>query len=197
MRKPIPQSDWPLSWQQSFEYDRLEVFGDISHSLGYAYAYATRFQNTLHLMEQALPKGSRILDVAAAQGNFSLRLAELGYQVTWNDLRSELADYVRLKYEKGEITYAPGNVFDLDFETLFDGILITEIIEHVAHPDDFLRKISKLLRPGGIVVMTTPNGAYFNNNLPRFSDHPDPAIFESEQFKPNSDGHIFCFIPTR
>jgi hypothetical protein len=39
--------------------------------------------------------------------------------------------------------------------------------------------------------MTTPNGHYFRNALPRFSDHPDPSIFETTQFKPDSDGHIF------
>jgi len=39
--------------------------------------------------------------------------------------------------------------------------------------------------------MTTPNGAYFRNKLPRFSDCPDPSLYESVQFKPDADGHIF------
>ena len=46
-------------------------------------------------------------------------------------------------------------------------------------------------KPGGVVVLSTPNGGYFLNNLPHFSDCPDPAIFESKQFSPDSDGHIF------
>jgi 2-polyprenyl-3-methyl-5-hydroxy-6-metoxy-1,4-benzoquinol methylase len=195
MKKPIPQLEWPVSWQQSYEYDRLEVFGETSHSRGYAYAYANRFNKTIKLVEEALPKGSRILDIAAAQGNFTLSLAERGYQMTWNDLRFELEDYVKLKYEHGQVAYAPGNVFELNFDQLFDGVIITEIIEHVAHPDEFLRQVSKLLRPGGYVIMTTPNGGYIKNDLPRFSDHPDPSIFESSQFKPNSDGHIFLLYP--
>ena len=70
-------------------------------------------------------------------------------------------------------------------------MLITEVIEHVAHPDDFLAKAAALVRPGGYVVMTTPNGGYFKNRLPKFSDCADPAVFESMQFKPNADGHIF------
>jgi 2-polyprenyl-6-hydroxyphenyl methylase/3-demethylubiquinone-9 3-methyltransferase len=39
--------------------------------------------------------------------------------------------------------------------------------------------------------MTTPNGGYFKNRLPKFSDCADPSVFESAQFKPNADGHIF------
>jgi 2-polyprenyl-6-hydroxyphenyl methylase/3-demethylubiquinone-9 3-methyltransferase len=106
-------------------------------------------------------------------------------------LRAELADYVRLKHERGKIEFAAGNAFELAFPSLFDAVLITEIIEHVAHPDDFLAKAAALVRPGGYVVMTTPNGGYFKNRLPKFSECADPTIFESVQFKPNSDGHIF------
>lgn len=190
MKRIEPQKDWPPSWKESYFYDQSEIYGEISHH-GYAYAYANRRDQTLRLLTEVLEPGARILDVAAAQGNFSLALAELGFDVTWNDLRAELADYVRLKQERGKITFAPGNAFELQFPSLFDAVLITEIIEHVAHPDDFLAKAAALVRPGGSIVMTTPNGGYFKNSLPKFSECADPAIFESVQFKPNADGHIF------
>jgi len=52
-----------------------------------------------------------------------------------------------------------------------------------------------LMKLGGIAVMTTPNGAYIGNKLPRFSDHSDPSMFENVQFRPDSDGHIFLLWP--
>jgi 2-polyprenyl-6-hydroxyphenyl methylase/3-demethylubiquinone-9 3-methyltransferase len=185
---------WPQSWKDSFFYDQAEIYDEITH-FGYFYAYAQRRQKTLELVTEVLPAGARILDIAAAQGNFSLALSEMGYQVTWNDLRADLSDYVRLKYEKGSIEFAPGNVFALHFPFLFDGVLITEIIEHVAHPDDFLHKTAELVRPGGYIVMTTPNGAYFRNRLPKFSDCLDTTVYEVAQFRPNADGHIFLLYP--
>jgi 2-polyprenyl-6-hydroxyphenyl methylase/3-demethylubiquinone-9 3-methyltransferase len=190
VKRASPQPDWPKSWQESAFYDQSEIYGEISH-YGYAYAYENRRRETLRLLTEVLSPGARILDIAAAQGNFSLALAELGFDVTWNDLRAELADYVRLKYERGKIAYAAGNAFELSFPALFDAVLITEIIEHVAHPDDFLVKAAALVKPGGYIVMTTPNGGYFKNRLPKFSECADPTVFEAMQFKPNSDGHIF------
>jgi 2-polyprenyl-3-methyl-5-hydroxy-6-metoxy-1,4-benzoquinol methylase len=190
MRPVVPAAGWPPSWELSYHYDRMELYGENPRS-GYVYAYDARRRATLDLVRRAAGPGAAVLDVAAAQGNFALALAELGYEVTWNDLRAELVDYVRLKHERGTIHYAPGNIFELAFPRLFDVVLVTEVIEHVAHPDEFLRKVAALARPGGHIVLTTPNGAYFRNRLPRFSDCPDPALFESRQFLPDSDGHIF------
>lgn len=181
---------WSENWKLSHTYDLEEVFGRPSN-LGYAYAYESRRDAALSLIREVLPPGARILDIAAAQGNFSLTLAELGYRVTWNDLRSDLIDYVRQKHEHGSIDFAPGNVFELEFSHKFDAVLATEIIEHVAHPDHFMRKLAEFIHPRGHIIMTTPNGGYFLNKLPKFSECPDPSVFESVQFKPNSDGHIF------
>jgi 2-polyprenyl-6-hydroxyphenyl methylase/3-demethylubiquinone-9 3-methyltransferase len=194
MTKPKPSEAWPESWKEAYRYDSEEIFGD-HQVLGYAYAYAHRRRRTFDLVEAAVSPGGSILDVAAAQGNFSLGLAEKGYEVTWNDLRDELIDYVKLKHDRGRLEFAPGNVFDLGFKQEFDAVLITEIIEHVAHPDEFLKQVASLVRPGGVIVMTTPNGAYWGNSLPKFSEHHDPQSFEAKQFQPNGDGHIFLLWP--
>ena len=190
-RVPLDPS-WPVSVKESHHYDEIEFWGNRT-SPGYTNAYRNRFQIAIDLVAASAPPPARVLDLAAAQGNFSLKLAEMGYDVVWNDLRAELADYVKLKYESGTVTYQPGNIFELPEGQLgqFDVVLATEIIEHVAHPDQFLAKLATFLKKDGSIVLTTPNGHYFRNNLPRFSDCPDPSIYESVQFKPNADGHIF------
>ena len=190
MRCVTPDDNWPESWKYSYKFDRDEVYGALSNR-GYAYSYSNRNNAAVQLLRDVLSPRATVLDVAAAQGNFSLMLAELGYSVTWNDLRADLADYVRLKYEAGDIAFAPGNAFELEFPKLFDAVLITEVIEHVAHPDEFLKKVAGLIRDTGYIIMTTPNGGYIKNKLPRFSDCADPTVFKSVQFKPDSDGHIF------
>jgi 2-polyprenyl-3-methyl-5-hydroxy-6-metoxy-1,4-benzoquinol methylase len=190
MKKVLYQDTWKDSWKYSYPFDLLEIYGDLSCP-EYTYAYANRRQQTLELVQKVAHPGAKVLDIAAAQGNFSLSLAEMGYDVTWNDLREELIDYVKLKWESGKIEYQPGNFFELNLDCQFDVVLATEVIEHVAHPDQFLVKIAQFLKPGGHIIVTTPNGEYFRNGLPKFSDCPDPSQYESLQFKPDADGHIF------
>src|SRR5438105_14667436 len=110
MKRVQPDESWPKTWQESYPYDLDEVYGEISNH-GYAYAYQNRRQRTLRLLTEVLEPGARILDIAAAQGNFSLSLGELGFEVTWNDLRLDLADYVRLKSERRQLGVAPGHAF--------------------------------------------------------------------------------------
>lgn len=183
---------WPESWKLTYLYDELELWG-ARDNLGYKYQYRLRHEWSIQSIEELIPPGSEILDVAAAGGNFTLPLAEKGYRVTWNDLRLDLAEMVKRKYESGDIEFAPGTVFELakGWPNRFDAILATEIIEHVAHPDEFLVCLASVLKPGGRLFLTTPNGRYFRYRYPRFLDCPDPSAYESVQFKPNSDGHIF------
>lgn len=190
MKRYVPKPNAPASWHLSFDFDEIELHGREARG-GYARAYKERRKRTLALVEKYAPPPGLILDIAAGQGNFSLALAERGYDVTWNDLRADLAEYVEHKREQGTITYLPGNAFDLPHRAKYDVVLITEVIEHVAHPDQFLAQAASLSKPGGYLIMTTPNGGYFRNRLPRFSECPDPSQYESQQFKPNSDGHIF------
>lgn len=190
MKQVTPAADWPESWRHVYEFDRVEVFGGRSNR-GHARAYRTRARHLLAMAASVLRAGDRVLDLAAAQGNYTLWLAEQGYDVTWNDLRADLEGYVRLKHERGTVRYAPGNAFDLTFDRPFDLVVITEIIEHVAHPDAFLAQVARLTRPGGYVLLSTPNGGYFLSDRPRFSDTPDPSPYEAMQFQPDASGHIF------
>ncbi|MBL7846679.1 MAG: methyltransferase domain-containing protein [Cyclobacteriaceae bacterium] len=55
---------------------------------------------------------------------------------------------------------------------LYDGALAIEVIEHVEEDELFVKKIAGLVKPGGWVLFTTPNGDYIKNEPPSFNpDH--------------------------
>lgn len=195
MKRVHIEENWKDSWKSCYNYDLLEIYGEIAPNRGYAYAYENRRNHVLDLVKSVAGKDAKILDVAAAQGNFTLTLAEEGYDVTWNDIRGELAEYVEMKREKGKVTYKPGNAFEVDFDKLFDVVIALEVIEHVAYPDEFLANLAKLVKPEGYVIISTPLGTYFKNKLPKFTEYANPENFESIQFGPNSNDHIFLLHP--
>jgi 2-polyprenyl-3-methyl-5-hydroxy-6-metoxy-1,4-benzoquinol methylase len=57
-----------------------------------------------------------------------------------------------------------GKPLDLPNEA-FDVIICSEVIEHVYSPDDLLDEISRLLKPDGYVILTTPNLASWKNRI--------------------------------
>jgi 2-polyprenyl-6-hydroxyphenyl methylase/3-demethylubiquinone-9 3-methyltransferase len=183
---------WPPLWLEMYEYDRRQVWGDFPRSVERA-GWEARSTPIIDAVRRLLPAGARVLDAASSQGNFALALADLGYEVTWNDLREELIGYVRLKDPDGRLSYLPGDLFELSRRHggEFDAVVATEIIEHVAHPDEMLRTLRVLVRPGGYLFMSTPNGRYIRDRHPRFSDCEDASVFESVQFQPDAEGHIF------
>ena len=189
---------WSPATKEIHATDLLELFcaPGARKRMEYRSRYMSRHDKVIALVLANVALGSRILDVAAGQGNFSIALAEHGYAVTWNDLRADLVDYVSAKDDRKLLTYLPGNAFDLSEPGAFDAVVATEIIEHVAHPDDFIRQLASLVRPGGHLIMTTPNGASLANQipgrrLPRWSNIADVSLLEQRQFKPDADGHLF------
>lgn len=143
------------------------------------------------------PKQTKIADIGCAQGNLSLLLAEMGYTVYALDLRQAYLEYSKLKYEKGDISWICGNITDYDLgEGLIDIVILGELIEHCAFPKAIISNAMKLLKPGGIMIITTPNGEHFKNKLPLFSSFSEveKAKLSAKQFGPDGGDHLFLFV---
>ena len=115
-----------------------------------------------------------------------------------NDLRSDELDRAITQFTTASrVECLGGNVFNLDPRTVgvFDLVIACEVIEHVAHPDELLRTLAGFVASDGALLLTTPNGSYFRNQLPTFAQIGDPGQLEAIQFKPDADGHLFLLTP--
>lgn len=149
-----------------------------------------RLREVVNLVKELSP-GKRVADFACAQGNFGLLLAEDGFDVTAIDIKTEFLQYAMKKYERGQFRVIETNIIDFRDAEGFDCILAGEIIEHCAHPDQLLASIHANLKPGGIVVLTTPNGNEFGSRLPTYSQVTDISALIPKQF--HWGDHLFLF----
>ncbi len=53
----------------------------------------------------------------------------------------------------------------------YDGIVSVEVIEHVDKDEDFVRNAARIVKPGGFILLTTPNGDWVENNNPDHKRH--------------------------
>jgi 2-polyprenyl-3-methyl-5-hydroxy-6-metoxy-1,4-benzoquinol methylase len=107
---------------------------------------------------EAVGTGNRVLDVGCSSGYLARPLAERGNTIVGLELDPEAA---RAAEEFCELVLV-GDVetMDLPLEPgSFDVVLGGDVIEHLRDPGATLARLRPLLRPGGRVVLSTPNVA--------------------------------------
>jgi SAM-dependent methyltransferase len=132
--------------------------------------------------------GTRLLDAGCGNGYLAGKLLERGYEVTGVDLSSEGVEIARRMYSAGR--FEVGSVEEDLLERLaakpFDVVVSTEVIEHLYSPAGFAQACFGALRPGGVIVLTTPDHNWIKNVLiaatGRFDQHVDPN-FEGGHIK--------------
>lgn len=60
----------------------------------------------------------------------------------------------------------------------FDCVVAVEVLEHVEEDEKFVREVQRVLKPGGLFLMTTPNGDSVKNTNPDHKRH-----YRREQLK--------------
>ena len=105
--------------------------------------------------------GLSLLDVGCGGGLIAEPMRRLGFEVTAVDASSENIGTARAHAEMTgvDIAYRAATVEQLEAEGAgpFDVVLTMEVIEHVADPEAFVRSCSRLLKPGGIMIVATLN----------------------------------------
>lgn len=104
--------------------------------------------------------GRRLLDVGCADGEFSLQLAEQGWQVT--GIEPFEAD-AAMATSRG-IAVVRGTVEDSlpRLEETFDAVLLGDVLEHLADPWKQLQRVSHVCTPNTDVVVSIPNVAHLS-----------------------------------
>lgn len=111
-----------------------------------------------------------LLEIAAGAGFFLKAAERAGWRVAGTELFKTAVDFARsrlgleMTQEAAEQLSAPDRSADV--------VAMFEVIEHLLDPRVVLRQVRRVLRPGGLLVMSTPNF----NSLSRWALGPGWAV---------------------
>ncbi len=114
---------------------------------------------TRYRFAASLVKGKHVLDAGSGCGYGACHMARRGAQsVSGIDIASEAVNYAREHFKEDGLRFDTADVLDTGLETgSFDRIVSFEVFEHVERPDRFLNEMKRLLAPGGLFLVSTPN----------------------------------------
>ena len=112
----------------------------------------------------------RICDLGCGVGRVASCLAALG-QVTGIDYSAKGIEVARRRFPSVDFQVADVTSYRVDES--FDVVVSTEVIEHVPDKVAYSTTCREVLRPGGYLILTCPNGRYRQQNRDRkISDQP-------------------------
>lgn len=138
--------------------------------------------------------GKVVLDVGCRDGYWSERIKKFGYHVISIDLEPKYKEAIKHNIETG-----------LPFkDSCFDLIWCTDVVEHLYRPDFLISEIDRVLKVGGISIMTTPNSAFWFYHIvklwgwtPKKLQNPDhKQFFDFRTIKKLASGYeIYGYFP--
>jgi len=98
-------------------------------------------------------KRGKVLDLGCSEGDCAYMLKNMGFNVVAGDINKDVFKYgEEVKFEFCDLKST------LLFENnYFDYICFFEVIEHLRHPFQVMHEISRILKPGGFLFLSTPN----------------------------------------
>ncbi len=122
-----------------------------------------RKRRFLQTLDDYCKPGESILDLGCGGGKFTIWAAEAGYSATGMDISAKAM-------EMAQGTFPGGNFKQLNTDgsipaddQSFGFVWCSEVIEHILEVDEFLKEISRVMKLGGILILTTPYHGFIKN----------------------------------
>lgn len=107
----------------------------------------------------------RVCDVGCGSGHLIKKLFEIGYKVSGADNDEEAC---RISKSRNPLV----NIFNIGFhesplpmieKERFDAVVATEVVEHLYSPHELPQFASKILKPNGLIILSTPYHGFLKN----------------------------------
>ncbi len=165
--------EWFYSGSPNYKYWNDIIF-PASESVRRGKIFVPRVDRLLELCKKYSVKTGAILEIGAGFGTFceEIKSRNVFTRVVAVEPTPNLAETCR---QRGlDVLEQPVEKIRLDPKSLFDVVASFEVIEHLFSPVDFVKHMIRMLNPGGLLILTCPNGKGFDvETLGALSDTVD------------------------
>jgi 2-polyprenyl-3-methyl-5-hydroxy-6-metoxy-1,4-benzoquinol methylase len=130
---------------------------------------------------------ARLLEIGSGYGCFLETASRAGWDAEGVEISSYACKVARscgCKIQQADLLSLPVNA-----ET-YDVIAMWDVIEHFPHPEEIIRRCVELLRPGGALILRTPDARALNGQAGLFR-----SAYRHLAYPANTPEHVFHFTP--
>jgi 2-polyprenyl-3-methyl-5-hydroxy-6-metoxy-1,4-benzoquinol methylase len=134
----------------SYNADHLDVLAEAEKG---HFWFQNRCEKICQIFNHYVRKTDRVLEIGMGTGFVAEKLKELGYAVEVSDIYSKGLQYAK---KRGLERLYQFDLFNPPFEEEFDVICLFDVLEHLSEDQRALECLKKMLRPGGLIILTVP-----------------------------------------
>ena len=147
----------------SVQKNQLASIYQAHHERGKRYGYLYCHGERGHYLKEWIGKGKKVLDLGCRDGMLTAYYAE-GNEVLGADIDRQALALIEQKLQI-QTQWLDLNAEWPFEEGVFDVIVACEIVEHLFFLEDFLEKVARTLKPGGLFIGSVPNAFRMRNRL--------------------------------
>ena len=111
-----------------------------------------------------LVSNKKVLDIACGEGYGSYLMTVNASSVTGIDINPLVIEKAREKYKKSNLEFLQGNAEEIPvLDQSFDIVVSFETIEHLENHYLLLKEIKRVLKPDGVLIISTPNKLFYSD----------------------------------
>lgn len=116
------------------------------------------------ILQAFVLKDGQMLDLGSSNGRIFTILDRL--RITDHTNGADIADYLSVGKPKESFKTFDFSTAIFPYEdNTFDAITNIEVVEHLENPYHFLREVGRIMKPGGLLILSTPNPLHIFNRL--------------------------------
>jgi len=142
-----------------------------------------RAERNVKRIKKLTPNGNRWLDLGCSAGFMVKAINQYGYEGYGLDIDGKAIEYGRDTLNLRNLICSSSNTLPYK-DNFFDVISAYDVIEHSINLENFIREICRILKPGGIFDIITPDVGHWSvpSNLRKW-----------KEIKPSEHLYYFCY----